>query len=162
LGDRNGDRILWLSASDVGRHSMAIHSDASEVVTCRTLDSYLEECYPSLRPRIRYVKIDVEGFELEVCEGAITTLSGDVNVLVEFSPCFLGPARAKDFLDIVERLGFHICVFLSKSYRFHLSASQHIMCVRRTKDELLQEVLNNEIHQVNLLLTRRDSLDVTL
>jgi len=101
LGDTNqsaqlylGEKSGWHSLlSSVHRHNIGMLS-----VIEKTLDSLLDDIgYSS----INMIKIDVEGFELEVLKGSQRTLSNnrDIILLIDIHP-YLGvdPTKVSDFL----------------------------------------------------------------
>jgi FkbM family methyltransferase len=80
LGAMHGSAFLWNSANGNIGESRVYHSAKSgaEQIEIRTLDELVEGKYaPS---RIRVIKIDVEGNELDVLRGAVRILESATNV----------------------------------------------------------------------------------
>lgn len=72
-----------------------------------SLDQYLIEKCPTFRPNL--LKMDVEGFEMEILKGAETTLKNLSIVQFEFGGCNLDSRDYfKDFWDLFHRLGFDL------------------------------------------------------
>jgi FkbM family methyltransferase len=82
ISDRNETRTLHLSISrNAGAHSFApseISSGETIDVSCTTVDAYVEQ--RQLRPDL--IKLDVEGFELAVLDGARRTLKAVAPLLI--------------------------------------------------------------------------------
>jgi FkbM family methyltransferase len=81
---------------------------ATEVVPCHRLDTVAEQY---LRPGDRaLLKVDVQGFEKQVLQGAESLLQELRGVYIEVSlqPLYEGQALAPDILDYLDRRGFEI------------------------------------------------------
>ena len=82
LGDRPGVLQITLNAANTQAHSLKrlpCEAEKTETVTVTTVDAFLDlrEAHPD------FIKIDVEGYELQVLEGASNTLrSGFVRAML--------------------------------------------------------------------------------
>lgn len=89
---------------NAGRHSLLpINKGKVITVPLTTLDHFIKE--RGLSPkRIKLIKIDVEGYELNVLRGAKSLLGTVPLILLEFSPEFMrkGGINPKDLIDLLE------------------------------------------------------------
>lgn len=110
LSNENGDGSLNIVSADGGGSSLMFdvvkHSQfnyGSEKVLTRTLDSYNFE-------NIGFIKIDVEGFELEVLEGSVETLKRSKWPKIIFEASiekWFEPKKQKLF-DFIKSLGYKV------------------------------------------------------
>lgn len=97
--DKTVSGLASLYKRDVERHN--IHMDLTEEVKLRTLDEY---CAEHAIKRIDFVKIDVEGHELKVLQGATAALKAGVikSLQFEFGECCIDSrVFFKDIHDIL-------------------------------------------------------------
>ncbi len=101
LGDKNEDAQLYLGEKS-GWHSLVSNPACTQKSTIevkkRTLDSILEDAG---NPRVDMIKIDVEGAEMEVLQGASTIFGNnpDLIVLLDLHPHMgVDPVEVCDFL----------------------------------------------------------------
>ncbi len=94
VGAQDGNVDLWVNDRHHGDHRIiteqfrSTHPEAKHVgVNLVSIDSFLK----SRRENISFVKIDVEGYELAVCQGMRETLkeNPDLTVFLEFMPAAL-------------------------------------------------------------------------
>ena len=87
---------------EIDYHTGAI---SKRVVEVTTLDDYAKEI-----ASIYLLKIDVQGFELEVLKGAIETLKKTDHIFVEagIRPLYQGAPRFTDVYDFLADRGFHL------------------------------------------------------
>jgi FkbM family methyltransferase len=85
--------------SETGRPSRAV------TVPVDTLDNIMRDC-----PAIDFIKIDAEGHEPEIIEGAKNILdrSKNLKMLMEFVPPILDPTRARAMLGSLRAMGFRL------------------------------------------------------
>jgi len=97
LGEKNGQNILHLANDSAYNSFVNVESRLSDgkdiVVEIKELDDLWDNSY---RPQISFIKIDVEGFELEVLKGAtrlikqcLPTMLIEANTLEQFESLFL-------------------------------------------------------------------------
>lgn len=116
LGARSGETVFY----DHGDQSSALASPAFPgtpiVVPIRTLDEVLGE-HPLRDPLL--LKIDVQGFELEVLRGATETLTRTELILVEvnFLESYENGALAHEVIALLGDHGFRILDFCTYSQR---------------------------------------------
>jgi hypothetical protein len=94
---------------NLGRHSFIKHEKSKKAVDVRTviIDNFLKE--KNLGDReIKFLKIDIEGYEYTALRGAVKTLSQTTNVLSEFSPAIMEQMNEKPmaFVDFMKGFGF--------------------------------------------------------
>ena len=104
LSDKSETKTLYLYPSkNRGRHSLLpINSGEVTEVTTVTVDAFVKD--HTIDPsRVKFVKIDVEGYEYFVLQGARSLLSLVPYLHTEYSPTFLqkGGVDAKEFVDFV-------------------------------------------------------------
>lgn len=120
LGDAEGELVINVSGHSGGASSFLEQTDAlgelapelrnvgSERVAVGTVDRAAEEFYPS-GDRL-FLKLDVQGFERKVIEGARRTLPRVVGMRVEMSiiQCYEGEPLMCEMLDFIHGLGFRL------------------------------------------------------
>ena len=87
VGDRDGTIALWHNDAHPGDHRVVAGDVRSfrgrtNEVPITTIDEFAR----TLAHPIRFVKIDVQGYEPAVLRGMVETLHGDVVVALEFAP----------------------------------------------------------------------------
>lgn len=109
VGEREGEIALWHNDGHPGDHRVAAGEVASfagrrETVPMTTIDAFAQ----TLDHPIRFIKIDVQGYEPAVLRGMRATLEGDVVVAVEYAPAHIR-ALGFDPDEVFEHLrGFSI------------------------------------------------------
>ncbi len=100
VGEREGEIELWLNETHPGDHRVRTGSleasassarfSRSEKVRQVSIDGFLESIDPPLAP-VRFVKIDVQGFELPVCLGMTRLIdsTGPLCVAMEYDPAMM-------------------------------------------------------------------------
>lgn len=120
IGDRDGSVEINI-ASNSGSSSILpmldLHREAApesmyagkESVDIRRLDTVAAQL---IEPDIKniFLKIDVQGYEWSVLEGASTTIENVVGILCEcsFSPLYAGEARWTSLVEKIESMGFEV------------------------------------------------------
>jgi FkbM family methyltransferase len=103
---RSGTATLYVSAAHHGDHRLVPAGEARETRPVRTVS--LDELLADER-RVDFVKIDVQGTEVDVLRGAAATLarSPGVHVLCEFTPVWQSRAgsRPEDFFAPLRAAG---------------------------------------------------------
>jgi FkbM family methyltransferase len=106
LGERNETKKIYTSKTNGAISSFMVNDDpqSTEIVKIKTLDSF------KLKPS--FIKIDVEGFEGEVIEGGIQTITKHRPVILfEFSPLFyrnLGFGNGRHILQLLKIIGYQM------------------------------------------------------
>jgi len=105
-------------------------------ITRRVVDVIALDDYARAMPSIHLIKIDVQGFELEVLEGAVGTLKKTDYVFVESAirPLYAGAARFTQVHDWLVAHGFHL-IAMRAWHRGNLTLVETDMLFRR--DELM-------------------------
>jgi hypothetical protein len=118
VGARDGAIDLWLNENHPGDHRTVTdafrgrvgQSNLLRTVPMVSIDSFVES--NQISKRVGFIKIDVQGYETEVCQGMQQTLQDNprATVAVEYGPgsmaeLGIAPSTLIDFF--VER-GFHL------------------------------------------------------
>ncbi len=109
VSDRQGSFELHLfGGSNRGRHSMLpIHDGETIEIATVTLDGFWQaEALGERRPR--FLKMDIEGFELNALRGAAGVLARCPTVMLEYSPRYMRAAGIEpgDLLALMQAQGF--------------------------------------------------------
>lgn len=92
-----------------GRHSFIRHAKSVGTVAVKTivLDTFLKEKGAGDRP-VKFLKIDIEGYEYNALRGAVNTLKHTEHVLSEFSPGIMksNNESAEAYAQFMADLGF--------------------------------------------------------
>lgn len=109
IGERTETRRLHLyKASNVGRHSMLdIHEGPAIDVRVTSLDEFVRERELDVE-RVKFLKIDIEGFEYFAFRGTQDVLEHLPLMLAEFSPGYMraGGVEPADLLRLLHGHGF--------------------------------------------------------
>lgn len=120
-----GYQKLYLNpVSGTGNSIYGNSSHSSQIVKCLTLDRFIEQ---EAIQRIDWIKIDVEGAELDVLEGmrSIIQQQPDIRLLIEYCPSNLERAgtSAGALIDKLNELGFNADVILATAGSFRLEST---------------------------------------
>jgi FkbM family methyltransferase len=112
MGDRVGSAPMFVLDADSGGHSLynrkPVPVEPSEMVTISTVDHYCEEKHIT---HIDFIKIDVEGNEMNVFEGARRMLAGgNVRFIqFEYGACWVDSRRyLRDAFRFFEGLSYDV------------------------------------------------------
>jgi FkbM family methyltransferase len=112
--------------NNFGRHSLAAdHGQGSRTVPVTDLDGALAALGLSERP-ISLIKIDVEGYEPKVIDGAVQTLQRTDGLILEYSPDLsaAGGLSTTTMLAQLKNAGFSPFVLWSKGGTVRIEASE--------------------------------------
>lgn len=109
VAQESGTMTLHLfGKSNRGRHSLlAIHEGDTIDIATVTLDEFWQE--HALGDRVpRFIKMDIEGFELMALQGATGVLQRCPMVMLEYSPTYMRSAGLEpaDLVNLMTGLGF--------------------------------------------------------
>ncbi len=151
VGSADGSIEFWHNEKHSGDHRVVTnrvknaHADPSQISTVPVIsvDTFVEE--RNLQ-RISFVKIDVQGYELAVCEGMKQTLVNfpDLCVCCEYSP----ESLVELGFDPVELLNF----FRANGYQLYVLTRSSIMLAL---DNAMIQKVADEAGYVDLLCSRR-------
>ncbi len=114
LGSQEAESKLYVPGSHTGMSSMLYEDGNAQSVKMITLDAYLDRS----QKKVDWLKVDVEGYEFHVLQGAIRTLERNrdsINIIVE---CHT-PKSKEQVQQFLEGIGLQ-CEMLD---RIHLYAS---------------------------------------
>jgi FkbM family methyltransferase len=106
VGDSSGEARIALNDRNIGETHVALDDEAGDVVRIVTLDDY---CAINDIPHVDYIKIDVEGYEANVLNGARRTLEANDGILVqtEYEPAHRARyGRASAMAEFLVARGF--------------------------------------------------------
>lgn len=138
LGEHSGKVKIGLSQNP-GRHSLHLLQEGGDVeeIEISTVDTVMEESDISF---IDLLKIDVEGFEIEVLKGGEKALEGN-QVRFIFAECIFAPVETyphtlfEDLTKYLERFGFAFFGCYHES--FHLGAGSALANILFVNKKLL-------------------------
>lgn len=111
VGRSKGTVQLYNNASSasVGQERPELQSRRKEVVAMTTLDDVYRQ-----RPRVDFIKVDTDGFDLEVLRGAEETLQRDAPVVYfELFPALVSTAAPEIDLSWLQSIGYQRFVCFS-------------------------------------------------
>ena len=101
---------MFLNRRDHGSHSLIPIPGMKGTCTIETvtLDAFLRGQKVDMR-RIRFMKMDIEGFELLALRGASDVLRVCPMIMLEYSPQYMaqGNLRPRDLLELMSANGYH-------------------------------------------------------
>jgi FkbM family methyltransferase len=123
VSDHPGEQDMFAYAGEnTGRHSLLPINDGEKIrIRTVTLDEFWEE--RGLGKRIpRFMKIDIEGYELMALRGGLGVLGRSPAVLLEYSPKFMLDAglAPMELLDMMYGLGFQ-CTMVDEGRKIDVS-----------------------------------------
>lgn len=109
VGERSETKKLFLyKESNIGRHSMLdINEGPSIDVEITSFDDYVTQKQLDYT-RIKFLKIDIEGFEYSAFKGGVEFLKHVPTIMAEFSPGYMrkGGVEPADLLKLLRSYGF--------------------------------------------------------
>lgn len=112
LGDSAGSIDLYLyKDSNRGRHSvLPVHDGKKIQVPVTRLDNWWHSQNLGSR-RLRFIKIDIEGYELPALRGAGILLHRCETLMLEYSPAYMRKAKLDPvaLLQLLGDAGFRVC-----------------------------------------------------
>jgi FkbM family methyltransferase len=117
LGARHGEPVRWIEM-DSGSSALEEHSAYPRDVKERTLTT-LDELLGEGAPRVDFIKLDVQGYELEVLRGATRAMAQAQAIYLEVSlvPVNLGCPLIDEVMQFMTGQGFRLLDFCSQNRR---------------------------------------------
>lgn len=117
LGALPGQPVRWVEM-DSGSSALEEHSAYPRQVTMRTL-STLDQLLGNNGPPVDFIKLDVQGYELEVLRGATRAMEQAQAVFLEVSllPINDGCPLIHDVMQFMDSRGFRLLDFCSQNRR---------------------------------------------
>lgn len=141
VSDKEGVEILYLYPNkNRGRHSLIPFDNAEEVkIKTISLDKFVEKANIDLG-RIKFMKIDIEGYEYIALKGAKNLISHVPSFLMEYSPQYMerGGIDPKDLLYFI------------KGYKF----KPHFIKELALKEVSFEKLIGSD-HDTNLFWSRK-------
>jgi len=104
-----GKTKLYIASDNMGSHSM-IKNDQKEIISIDSirLDDYFHE----YKEKIKFIKLDIEGNEMEAIKGMISILkkNSEIKIMTEFNPFMLQKSgiEPKKYLEFLKEFDFKI------------------------------------------------------
>lgn len=141
LGESAGNIDLYLyKDSNRGRHSvLPNHAGTKIQVPLARLDHWWQSANLGSRP-LRFIKIDIEGYELPALRGAGELLNRCDTLMLEYSPAYMRKANLDPaaMLQLFERVGFTVSTLTKGSLvpadlalLRNTDTQQDLFCVRQ-------------------------------
>ena len=118
------------------------HGDKGDIIKikCRTIDNFIEEL--ELK-KLDLIRVDLEGYEFEIFEGAQKTLSELKPMLqIEVHRDFMGIKKSLIFLKNMKDLGYEIIYYIPRGVDMPIVAS--IKDVKHVKIDYIIENIQND------------------
>jgi FkbM family methyltransferase len=147
VGDRTGSAPLYLSSVNPGDHRL-VGRGGGESLTVDVVA--LDHKLPELRGKLDWVKIDVQGGELDVLNGmrSLIRTSPNLTIVLEFAPIALEEFGAEpgQLLGLLQEAGFDV-----------LAPRWDGRTRRCSIDDLLERVRTGDARHTNLVFARPGS-----
>lgn len=158
LGNKNGTAELKIHESP-GQHSVAKDGDdqsARETINMVRLDDFLKKSGISAKD-IAYIKIDVEGYELESLKGMARTIKearDDLVIQIEFAPQHL-----MDYTHNLEELFYFIRKARLASYYWDMRSKKLLLIPKISwlgENDTLKMFIHGDICSRNIILDKKN------
>ncbi len=108
LSDHSGEKVLYIKPRSYEvSFEASLSADYPDALTQSVQTITLDDYCSRRRLRPRFIKIDVEGHELEVIRGAVETLKlARPYMLIEIEKRHIGAFKMQELLDHLEGLGY--------------------------------------------------------
>lgn len=128
LSDQEETKLLYqYPAKNSGRHSLLPLTDVPGIkVATTSLDRFIVQRQIDVST-IKFIKMDIEGYEYVALKGAKTLLHKVPYLLCEFSPAYMkrGGIRSQDLLDLMNQYNYQ--PFKITDHQLHLLSQQEIL-----------------------------------
>ncbi len=149
VGNNNGKSFLSISSSP-GQHCISKHANENVIKICR-LDDFIEK---KSYKKIAFVKIDVEGFELEILKGMGNILqnSEKITIQMEYAPQHLDDYNFnyQEFIDFLSSNNLKV--------RYWNLINNKLLTIKNPswliKKSVIEDFKNGIKYSRNLILTK--------
>lgn len=139
-------RSNWHSLQSAGHPS-------GDDIHVKRLDTLVDELH---LPTVDFIKMDIEGFEVEAIHGMVKTLqSQKPNIMMEMHYWLAGPDKMKIMLNLLETLGYRAEVMLDRSQDYAWTRDVPLVVERPTYADLMR--LSSWIANPMVFWTARDT-----
>lgn len=156
MGDRNGVSTIHISEKSnlcsMKRNKQTKFSRA-ERIRVQTVDSFLKG-----KEVLSLVRMDVEGYEINVVRGMPETLRKDVNLLMELHGHLMTARETNELMDLLEQNGYNVAF---SAFDHELPANSAIAHVMKRLGRH-HGILNLNTHTLRQLLLRKGCANVLL
>lgn len=131
------------------------HVERREAVSVSRLDDFL--CANHINPRRAYLKIDTQGFDLEVLKGAPITLNAVEAIQIELSmrPLYDGAPSYFQVLSELSGMGFAISTMFPINLTNMMAIEMDCILVRETPDDSRRTRTYASLLKSGILIPRR-------
>lgn len=112
VSSANGTIKLYLDADNLGAHSAVDTGHSKKIINVDTVT--LDDYFENKKVKVDLIKMDIEGYEYAVLEGAKNILekNKDIVVIMEFCPLLINKTNhtPESIIENMKSYGFHIQV----------------------------------------------------
>lgn len=148
IGSESGVRKLYVSEKNTGDHRLYATPNDERYANGIQIISLDDSLLPIIN-RINFLKIDTQGFEIEVLMGGkgIIKNSPNINILIEYSPALLRLAGHSpgELIGMLIDMGFHIYQKVNGKWEYANTVTYHhkkgqwhtnLFCSRKVHKEI--------------------------
>jgi len=150
VSKRNEKTCLYINNENLGGHTMIDFKESNDFIEIESVR--LDDYFNDLDVKINFIKIDIEGFEIEAIKGMTSILrkNDDVKMMIEFNPYLIKKFGwdAKKFLNLLEGCHFQV---------YNIEKKNRIVCPTDF-EELQKKCKPIEGNNTNLLCVKGNKI----